>query len=220
MSPAVYRAREASRRQRGFTLLELLVAMTLLGLVFAVVAGGLRFGATAWERGTETLERTTELQRVHGLLSRQLAGILPYPSQPRRGGRGVLFEGSQTRLRFVGPAPSQAVADGVYDFVLAREDADDGSGVLVLRWRPFDAEDGSPADPGAAGTRSETLVRGISGLAFAYLAPPGGGEPAAWQSDWPERGDLPALIRVTVSFPPDDPRAWPAFEIAPLLRER
>ena len=36
--------------EAGFTLLELLISMTLLGLLMLVVLGGLRFGARAWER--------------------------------------------------------------------------------------------------------------------------------------------------------------------------
>ncbi len=44
-----YRDTEGGRRQAGFTLVELLVAMTLLAFLSITLFGGLRFGARSWE---------------------------------------------------------------------------------------------------------------------------------------------------------------------------
>ena len=40
-----------SQRQAGFTLLELLIAFTLLALIMTALTGGLRFAGKAWEGG-------------------------------------------------------------------------------------------------------------------------------------------------------------------------
>ena len=38
-------------RQGGFTLLELLIAITLLGLILVLLFGGLRLGMRSWDAG-------------------------------------------------------------------------------------------------------------------------------------------------------------------------
>ncbi|MEL6209656.1 MAG: prepilin-type N-terminal cleavage/methylation domain-containing protein, partial [Pseudomonadota bacterium] len=57
----------------GFTLLELLIAMTLFGLVGIMAAGGVRFGLAAWERGSEhagaAIETRQALKAVRRLLN-------------------------------------------------------------------------------------------------------------------------------------------------------
>jgi prepilin-type N-terminal cleavage/methylation domain-containing protein len=62
----------------GFTLLELLVAMTLLGLLMTVVFGGLRFGARAWERAETDSSGTDEIRLAQSILRHELE--LPIPS--------------------------------------------------------------------------------------------------------------------------------------------
>ncbi|MGZ9034625.1 MAG: PulJ/GspJ family protein, partial [Rhodospirillales bacterium] len=54
----------------GFTLLELLVAMTVLGVLTGLLATGLSFGARIWEREQTQLEQWAELQMVHDVIRR------------------------------------------------------------------------------------------------------------------------------------------------------
>jgi len=58
------------------------------------------------------------------------------------------------------------------------------------------------------------LLEGVDGVAFAYLRRPeqGGG----WSEAWHDLS-LPALVRITVDFPKDDRRHWPAIVAAPML---
>ena len=57
----------------GFTLLELLVAIAIMGLLGAAMAGGVRFGLTAWQTGGEQTEALMDGRSLHGLLRGQLA---------------------------------------------------------------------------------------------------------------------------------------------------
>ncbi|MDH3594369.1 MAG: prepilin-type N-terminal cleavage/methylation domain-containing protein, partial [Rhodospirillales bacterium] len=60
-------------RSGGFTLVELLVALTLLGLIFVALFGGLRFGTRTWETGNQRSEAFAEVEVMQSLLRRQLA---------------------------------------------------------------------------------------------------------------------------------------------------
>ncbi len=58
---------------QGFTLLELLVAITLLGLLMAALFGGLRLGARVWETGETRLDASARVQIVQDFLRQRLA---------------------------------------------------------------------------------------------------------------------------------------------------
>src|SRR6476620_843070 len=62
----------------GFTLIEVLVALTLLGLIATMVVAGTRLGLDMSARGTANTDtlRTEQLQR--SLLRSQLRGALPF----------------------------------------------------------------------------------------------------------------------------------------------
>ena len=62
---------------QGFTLLELLVAITLLGLLMAALFGGLRLGARVWETGETRLDASARVQIVQDFLRQRLAEALP-----------------------------------------------------------------------------------------------------------------------------------------------
>ena len=65
-------------RTRGFTLLELLLALGIVAVLVVIVSGGVRIGLTAWQRGEE---RTAKLDRARSLvvlLEHALAGAYPY----------------------------------------------------------------------------------------------------------------------------------------------
>ena len=59
--------------QRGFTLLELLVAITIFGLLSVMMYGGLSFGARAWQRAGQADTRQSDVQLVQSLLRRAFA---------------------------------------------------------------------------------------------------------------------------------------------------
>src|SRR5687767_13926988 len=101
----------------GFTLLELLVAMTVLGVLTGLLATGLSFGARIWEREQTQLEQWAELQMVHDVIRRTVGEAWPL-SVPTETGTSppAAFVGSSTSLAFLGPPPAQSLAGGIYHY--------------------------------------------------------------------------------------------------------
>ena len=115
------------RSARGFTLLELLISLTLISLVSLGVYGALGFGANALERGTS---RSIENQRVRAALAlivRKLKSAYPLMLLVD-GERLVYFFGDEEELRFVASAdrPEIGGLEKVSYFIKGDEDGEHG----------------------------------------------------------------------------------------------
>jgi general secretion pathway protein J len=95
------------RRDRGFTLVEIMLALSIGAALLVVMFGGVRAGLAAWGRGEAraiALEHDRSLAQV---LGRALAGTYPYRGALAEGTpTGVIFDGWPDRLTFVTVSPS------------------------------------------------------------------------------------------------------------------
>jgi len=96
----------AARRHRssGFTLMEVLVSITLMSVLAVAVHYGYRIGLDSWSRAEKSLEKERKVQSVFDLMSRQLGSMVPYYSRQPLDGAPVdvlLFNGTSQGVRFV-----------------------------------------------------------------------------------------------------------------------
>lgn len=198
------------RRARGFTMVELLIVMTLLGLLSLGLVGGLRFGTRAWEAGTRQAAGAGRVELAQNLLRRQLAQPLVAP-----GGNAEVsgaFDGDGAQLVFVAPWLAQVGGGGATAFQLSVEESEKGRN-LVLRWFPFNAEwDGSfPEDP----ERRRVIVSGLEEVSFTYYGRTDDQQEADWSDTWRDQRALPNLVAIEGRFLEDAREVWPRLVIAP-----
>jgi general secretion pathway protein J len=92
--------------QRGFTLLELVLALSIVAAMLAIVFGGLRVGIRAWQSGEQRTEALQHARSLAALLAQSLGGTTPYLGMPPAGSEPeVLFQGEPERVAFVTVAP-------------------------------------------------------------------------------------------------------------------
>jgi general secretion pathway protein J len=198
-------ASAARRREGGFTLLEILVALVVFGLLMVGLAQGVRTGLAMWHAQTRRLDRVANLDAVERLL-RNLFSSMPLPLAARLiGDAATGIAGSADRVSFVGALPT-----GLGTTRLARMILELQGRRLVLIWTPERHEvlDG----PAPAPTRT-ALLGGVVRLDLAYWGTLIPNRPAAWQSAW-KGTRLPRLIRVRLAFAKGDPRHWPDLIVA------
>lgn len=202
-------------KQRGFTLMELLVAMTLLGILMAALFGGLRLGTRVWEASDRTLDQSSQAEVIREFLRTRLEQTLPVTGSASDDREETLFRGDRTALRFVSSMPiSFGNQPFLLELLLRHRNTSGPIGDLVLRWR---ALDGAP-DGGELDTGERVLIEDVAEIAFGYF---GGREQRAmaWSSHWREQETLPALIRIELRFPADDQRRWSPLVVSPMIDE-
>ncbi|MGE5146249.1 MAG: type II secretion system protein J [Candidatus Eiseniibacteriota bacterium] len=195
----------ARTRRNGFTLLELLVAVSLMALIAIVLVDGIQFGARLWARTDRHVDGAMRWEAAHRLLRRELMHIYPYRRDERPGPR-LVFDGTGEALHFVGLEPGAAGIAGLYAYTLAL--STDGQRDLVLSWSMLD--DGSHAD-------RAILMRNVATLELKFFGAGADRGRPAWRTAWRNASDLPRLISVRVV--PKDRRSGPPVElmVAPRL---
>jgi general secretion pathway protein J len=190
--------------EAGLTLLELLVAIGLLGLLFVVLQGGFALGHRVWERaGNRLAARIDTVTATQTLLRERIARA--NPAYIRSTGGRVTFEGYRDRLVFDAPPPD-AMGPGTY---LRYTLAVSPDGELELSWKPD-----TMAAPTVAGERIG-LLAGVAGLDLAYFGRGAEDAQGRWSDVWRNRPRAPEVVRVRVLFAPGDGRVWPDLMIAP-----
>jgi general secretion pathway protein J len=188
------------RRAGGFTLLEILVALIVLGALMVGLTQGMHFGLRAWATEARIVTSRGDLDAVdrtlRGLIGQIDPGNMIDPPS---------LQGSATQLAMttVLPAASGTLRDNRIDAKLSV----DGTHQLVLRWLPHL----HAVRFGPASAPNETvLLHGVDRIEFAYWAT----SPGHWTSTWSE-ATLPSLVRIRLIFSPGDHRNWPEIVAAP-----
>jgi general secretion pathway protein J len=201
--PAMYPG-SRSLKPQGFTLVELLVGLTLMALVSIILFGGMRFGMRAWETGGERIERTTRIELVQTLLRRQL-GQARLPSNSA-GKPPVAFSGQRDRVTFVAPSAKHGEASDAFVFVLRWSDTGQRSH-LNLAWTPLQPPASAETVRGAES--AARLIEDVATVELAYYGALDPKRPAQWWDEWDGANGLPALMRLRLTFPEGDSRRWP-----------
>jgi general secretion pathway protein J len=185
---------------RGFTLIEVIVALVIFGTLTVALAQGLRFGLLAWNTAT----RLTDAGDSFDIVDRTLRNLI-----------GHMDPGNETTL------PQISASSGTLSFITRLPErpgvpvrrveallAVDLNHRLVLRWRPYlHAERLRPA----VATETE-LLRNVARMELFFWNPEGG-----WTEGWRQAEGVPSLVRVRLTMQPPQRRHWPDIVVAPEL---
>jgi general secretion pathway protein J len=200
----------APGRQSGFTLLEMLVVVVVLGLLVVGLTQGVRAGLALWGAQQRRVGQTAELDAAARALRTLLTGIGAAPSSGSAAGvaAGLQIKGDASHFAFVGDLPTGLGTTRRADIAIELR-----GGRLVLRWTPHLHE--IPLAPPPRPTETE-LIAGVARVEFSYWGSTAPDRPAAWQASW-DGSAIPELIRIRIVFAKGDRRHWPDLIGAPGL---
>lgn len=200
--------RADSKDQAGFTLVELMVAIMLLGMLTMALYAGLSFGTRAWRKAAESSALLAQIASVQITLMDMLSRAHPLMLRPAGQDARIDFDGDSDHVTFLTPAP-KGVAPGGFARTSFRLEDDGDDRALV-----------SYAQPELAGTGTfvrNILLRHVQDFALSYFAVEHPGGPGQWLSSWHNRLRLPALIKIQLSLDGRNAPRWPDLIIRPRI---
>jgi general secretion pathway protein J len=170
-------ANKATRRivGRGFTLLELLVAMAILGVVAVIAYGGLSSLVDS-KQGVEThASRLASLQLAFQLMQRDLSQAVDRPVRDELGDRqdAMFLSATGMELAFTRVGEDLPLTTEPRSRLERVEYHLRDDQLWRIRWRQLDRVQGAPAD-------EMLLMDGVMGWQWRFLDRSGN-----WQLNWP-----------------------------------
>ncbi len=201
-------------KARGFTMIELMIALVLLALMSAVLFGSLNLAGRSATAGNAKAESTSGMRLAGDYLRTQLAA--QHPQRMRKVAEfPLLFGGDVDQLRYAAPLPGRVGLGGVwfYRLKLATVPGREKPSLILERMIP----DVNALDkPEFVDAERSVLADDIKELKIAYFGVTNGSsldEAPTWRDQWDDPQLLPQLIRVDVT--PEKGTAWPTLVIAP-----
>jgi general secretion pathway protein J len=186
----------------GFTLLEMLVALVVLGFVILGLTQGIRFGIAGWTAQSREIQRAAPLISIDRFL-RELVQRMDISASDE-------IRGTRDQFTFVGRLPDATPGQqdlAIMTLAVTRDHR------LVLRWRPH------PHVGTVLRTRlrEATLLNGVASIDFGYRDI-SGLRTETWESDI--AGVIPRLVQVKIALLNRHARQWPTIIIAPVVAPR
>ncbi len=201
-------------RAQGYTLLELVIGMTLMAMLMTALVIGIGIGSRAWQRGESRLRQTRRDQERTSFVAQQIASLVPYRVQSTDSdlpGIWPILEASQLRFRFVSTQGSRfRERSGLVLAEYVVVPWTPGTEALALHETPLpddaillrrliervgqDPDTRSPTviyAPPEVKENDPRLMSGLRTIWFDYLDPePRPGDPA-WVPDWHGKPETP-----------------------------
>ena len=191
-------------REAGYTLVELLASLIIIGLASAMMLSGISMGHRVWERADLANAAGETISGSQMLLRGRIERAFPatrYDKIPTY----VDFFGASNGVTFLAPPRDIHAPQALMRYTLSLAP----NGDLLLT----DLSDVA-SDPKAPG-EPLVLLHNVQQLDIAYFGVVPPDKTPSWHDQWQQRPTLPLLMRVRVQFPPDDGRSWPELLIKP-----
>lgn len=182
------------RAADGFTLLELLLAISLMAMITSSIMGGVHLGRRAWEtsRASEVLDEVeSAVHGVAGLIARSYS-IAPDPNSLTP---PPLFQGRPESCRFVALSEGGAQWAGLILTEIGGGEGREGP-ELVVWTKVYHPKEGF--SPSREEMRKTVVLENVASFQLAFFGAQEQGRPASWSQGWNNPKSQPTLVSIKI----------------------
>jgi general secretion pathway protein J len=182
----------------GFTLIEVLIALTLLSIMVVLLFTSLKICADSWEKGESKIAEVDEVSVVYNFFQRHLSAARPLWNDFNEGDKVFSFQGKAQSLQFVSTFPASVGKSGPQLISLSLQN-EDQERVIKVVLTPF-----FPVAEGEEWRKEEvTLISHVSEFSLSYFGSEDDVSQSVWQDEWLEKQVQPKLVKIKIGLEND-----------------
>lgn len=194
----------------GFTLLELLIALSLMGLVLVMVYSALWLGIRSWDAGDARATQLNDIRLVQGFLRRNLKQSRTVFRIDEDAQRVVVFEGGAEHITFVAPLLDHLGLGGLYLIELDMMEVED-VGQLRIRWQPYRPDSLDDNRVHEDDSEATLLLSEVENVQWSYFGVEEDDNEPAWHERWVNSQQRPRLVNLRLRWRGEP---WPDLVVA------
>ncbi|MBN1547721.1 MAG: prepilin-type N-terminal cleavage/methylation domain-containing protein [Syntrophaceae bacterium] len=169
----VTKGKTARGAQLGYTLLELLIAMSLMVVIVGIMGGALALSYRSVEKSEVNIEKQERFRSAFSIMDAQIQSQLPI-TYDESGTKMIYFQGDAKNLQM---ATNYSIWGS-------------GQGYVIVAYKIEDEMSGEQTlyayeqTPGFDDTRKTALFKDATEISFAYLNPGVDDKPPDWLDEW------------------------------------
>ncbi len=176
--------------KEGFTLLELLISLSLILLVSVVSLGAMRLGYRSVESGDARINAMERFRTSLNIIESQIQSVTPVGWKEKEEDiEKIYFKGSQEALQFCSNLSIWDARRGYLTVDYRVEQGPDGRKKLIAAERTV----------GIANRRETLLLDAMDEIRFEYLSADVA-EASPWTSQWTDAISIPEKIKVHLGY--------------------
>jgi prepilin-type N-terminal cleavage/methylation domain-containing protein len=185
--------RYGNSAQSGFTLLELLVSIVLIGLIVSIVGASMRLGYRSLDKGEKKALMLERFKVSLNLMDAQIQSGMPLKTTGSTATEGInqyLFEGKKDSVKF---ASNYSLMGGQKGYVIVAYRVETGTNDK----RTLFAQENTI---GMENQKEVKLLEGFDDIHFEYFFKEVTEEQGQWVEEWTDPMTIPGKVRIHLSW--------------------
>ncbi len=216
--------KEYKKSESGFTLLEMLIAVTLVALMAVSLWAVFSIGIRSWSRGTEFIDVNQRHRSVLDMVQKQIAstfGVFKAADMQLGSPAALYFSGTENSLRFVSLNSLRFQENPGLTLVIYEVSRDANGDYSLVEKEARYLGQISEDEAAASQSRPTPIFENLSSCIFKYLDAAGEEDSSEWLEQWEgeQMGRLPRAVSISMITSNPGGNALSRHMIVPLQAE-
>lgn len=177
-------------RDKGFTLLELMISIAMLGIIVVIVTGAFRLGFSSFEKGEDNIKKMERIRASLSIIDAQIQSEIPLGETGDGTDKKYYFKGERDSLKF---STNYSIWGGERGYVIVSYKViseDNGKQSLYA----------SENIIGIENIREIKLLDSFDKIEFEYFYKGQTDEKGQWLDQWSDEKNVPEKIRLNLIY--------------------